>query len=177
MKLSAAVASLAGAGSALATAFELMALRPDSPIHLAPFSAAQSNLFLHLPHQNASCEGEHPNRATFYIKHGSLFLYSKDGETQEIFVDRSGMGQGKMGYLTNSPYVPPHFELENWQINSTGDLSFNGRTLIACPHSIDRAWSLWVDTSNPTPGGNKGCLPIRTRAIPVNDPIRCDYSH
>jgi hypothetical protein len=92
MKFSPAVASLAGAGSALATAFELMALRPDSPIHLAPFSAAHSNLFLYLPHQNASCEGEHSNRATFYIKHGGLFLYSKDGETQEIFVDRSGMG-------------------------------------------------------------------------------------
>ena len=92
MKLSAAVASLAGAGSALATTFELIALRPDSPIHFAPFSAAHSSLFLYLPHQNASCEGEHPNRATFYIKQGRLFLYSKDGETQEIFVDRSGMG-------------------------------------------------------------------------------------
>lgn len=92
MKLSAAVASLAGAGSVLATAFELMALRSASPIHFAPFSAAHSTLFLNLPHQNASCEGENPNRATFYIKHGGLFLYSKDGETQEIFVDRSGMG-------------------------------------------------------------------------------------
>ncbi|OBT60615.1 hypothetical protein VE03_10866 [Pseudogymnoascus sp. 23342-1-I1] len=92
MKLSVVIASLAGAGSVLATAFELMALRPDSPIHLASFSATHSNLFLYLPHQNASCEGKHSNCATFYIEQGSLFLYSKDGETQEIFVDRSGMG-------------------------------------------------------------------------------------
>lgn len=106
MKFSAAIATLAAAGSALAApsgpkAFDLMALRSASPIHFASFSAAESSLFLNLQEQGAKCDGDNHNRATFYLKDGGLFLYSKGGKHQQIFVDRSGMGTCLNGYRSS----------------------------------------------------------------------------
>ncbi|KND92155.1 hypothetical protein TOPH_03119 [Tolypocladium ophioglossoides CBS 100239] len=181
MKLSAVIASLAAAGSSVAApsepkTFNLMALRSASPIHFAPVSAARSSIFLNLKDQGAECKGDSYNRATFYLKDGGLFLYSKGGKRQQIFVDRSGMGQGKMGYLTDNTYPPPHFELTGWTIDKYEDLNFKGISLLACPGSFQDAWSVWVVTDNLTPGGNKGCLGIISRTISITKPVSCEYS-
>lgn len=72
--------------------FDVMALRSASPIHFAQVSAARSGLFLGLPHPNATCKGESSGHATFYMADEELALYSCEGETQRVFVDRSGMG-------------------------------------------------------------------------------------
>ncbi|PNY23137.1 Uncharacterized protein TCAP_06918 [Tolypocladium capitatum] len=182
MKFSAAIATLAAAGSALAApsepeTFDLMALRSASPIHFAPFSAAKSNILLNLKHQNATCEGDNYNRATFYLKDSGLFLYSKGVKHQRIFVDRSGMGQGKIGYLTDNTYLPRHFELKGWAIDKNGDLNFNGSSLFACSGAIDDAWSVWVlIPSNPTPARNEECLGMSSRTIPIKKPVSCEYS-
>lgn len=73
-------------------AFGLLALRSASDIHYAQVSAKVNSIFLRLEDQGATCEKESDNAATFYLKDGQLFLYSKDGPTQQIYADRSGMG-------------------------------------------------------------------------------------
>ncbi|POR32154.1 Uncharacterized protein TPAR_07645 [Tolypocladium paradoxum] len=181
MKSSAAIAALAGGGSALATflenkTFDLMALRSASPIHFAPFSAANSSIFLNLKDQGAKCEGDNHNRATFYLEDGGLFLYSKGGKRQQMFVDRSGMGQGKMSYLTDNAFPPPHFELKGWAVDKNEDLHFNGSSFLACPGAIQGAWTVWVVTDNPTPAGNKDCLGLNARTVPNAKPVCCEYS-
>lgn len=100
MKFSAAVSSIFLAGSAIAVpttvqtdkpqTFDVVAVKPSSPIQDFAVGAASRGLLLDLPNQNATCEGEN-DQATFYIEGSKLFLYSDD-KPQQIFVDRSGMG-------------------------------------------------------------------------------------
>lgn len=73
--------------------FEIMSLRSASPIHFAGVQAAQSNIFLKLPHQNASCDHKSDNLATFSLVDGELHLYRKSATPQILYVDRSGMGR------------------------------------------------------------------------------------
>jgi hypothetical protein len=80
-------------------AFNLMALRSASPIHFGSFSATRRGIYINLPpgKQDATCEGEDSNTATFYMKDGGLFLYhGYTTKPQQIFVDRSGMGKLSM---------------------------------------------------------------------------------
>lgn len=96
MKLTstAALASLAVAATAAPSTpetFGLVAIRSGDAVQYAGFNAALGSIFAGLPKQNATCEGTDSGFATFYIKDGALYLYGSD-ETQEIYVDRSGMG-------------------------------------------------------------------------------------
>lgn len=100
MKFSAAVSSIFLAGSVVAVpttvqtdkpqTFDVVAVKPSSPIQDFAVGAASRGLLLDLVNQNATCEGEN-DQATFYIEGSKLFLYSDD-KPQQIFVDRSGMG-------------------------------------------------------------------------------------
>ncbi|QPH12637.1 hypothetical protein C2857_004891 [Epichloe festucae Fl1] len=182
MKFSAAVSSIFMACSALAVpatnpvrpkAFEVTASRPDSPIHLAVLSAAEKGLFLKLPKQNAICKGEN-NRATLYLEGSKLFLYSDDNKPQLIFVDRSGMGKGVIGYVDAGHDFPRNSEADGWSI-SNGALLFDGTGLQACPNSIDGAWSVWLKGVH-NPGGNEGCLGFDARVSPNEKPVSCQYS-
>lgn len=83
--------------------FQVMAIRPGSAIQYAAFQAARNNLWLKLPHQNASCDRPDENRATFALNNGSLYLYAESETPQELFVDRSGMG-------TSAPCNPSDHE-------------------------------------------------------------------
>ncbi|KAH7327770.1 hypothetical protein B0I35DRAFT_415700 [Stachybotrys elegans] len=167
------------AGSALAAAkqstFGIMSLRSASPIHFGQVSAAQSNLFIHLPDQHAVCKGPEQSAATFYIKDGELFLYTPSGKpAQKMFVDRSGMGQGKLGYVTGNAGLPRYAETKGWKITDQY-LSFNGAGLIACP-SIDDAWNIWVDVGIANPGYSEGCLGFSARTVPISKPVKCTYT-
>lgn len=76
--------------------FNLMSLRSASPIHFGSFSAAKSSVFINLPKgkQAATCDGNPEGVATFFIKDGGLYLYhAGTGKKQQIYVDRSGMGE------------------------------------------------------------------------------------
>lgn len=77
--------------------FGIMALRSASPIHFAQAGAAQNSLFLHLPEQNATCTGDGPDPtgAIFSLVDGNLYLYAEPELNQQIFVDRSGMGESR----------------------------------------------------------------------------------
>ncbi|KAI9150002.1 Cell wall protein phiA [Paramyrothecium foliicola] len=182
-------ASLFAAAAALPTAqetpaeststnFQIMALRSASPIHFGRFNAAQSSLSINLPQQNASCFGEDGNQpAVFqYNKEDkTLWLYATGNPRQQIFVNRSGMGQGVTGYVTGAQPVPRNSELEGWQIDETGNLNFDGSSLVACPNGLDGAWSVWV-SGVANPGGNENCLGFSARTVEIEEPLDCQYT-
>ncbi|KAM0323745.1 hypothetical protein ACHAQA_008682 [Verticillium albo-atrum] len=160
--------------------FNLLALRSASPVHFAEVSAAKSSLFLKLPSQNATCDdscGKSSGSATFYLNDdGGLYLYRASATPQQVFVDRSGMGQGVVGYTTGAQPPPRNGERTGWVLDEAGDLTLDGSSFIACPNSIDGAWSLWVSAGVDQPGGNEGCLGISARAVEVKNPDSCLYT-
>ncbi|KAI0543213.1 hypothetical protein GGR58DRAFT_451135 [Xylaria digitata] len=154
--------------------FGLMALRSASPIHFAQFDAAQSSIFLNLPAQNATCDdGTKPTEAdyaTFTVTEaGELYLFRRSATPQQLFVDRSGMGQGKLGYTTGAQPAPRNGERTAFSLDENNSLSFNGAGFLACPNSIDGAWSVWVDAGVANPGGNSDCLGLNARAVKIVD--------
>jgi hypothetical protein len=167
----------ASAGAKPPVKFGIMSLRSASPIHFGQVSAAQSNLFINLPHQHAVCKGAAQEGATFYIKDGELFLYTPGGKpAQKVYVDRSGMGQGNLGYLTGNEGLPRYGETKGWKKDESNFLSFNGAGLLACPNSIDNAWNIWVSVGIAKPAGQEGCLGFTPMAVPLDKPVACSYT-
>jgi hypothetical protein len=162
--------------------FGIMALRSASPIHFAQVDAALGSIFLNLPSQNATCDdGTKPTTAeyaTFTLSDGGgLYLYAASATPQQLYVDRSGMGQGKLGYTTGAQPGPRNSERTGFTLDQYDDLSFNGAGFLACPNSIDGAWSVWVDTNVSNPGGNSGCLGFNARAVKIaGTPNSCLYT-
>ncbi|CAG9986868.1 unnamed protein product [Clonostachys byssicola] len=183
--LAAAAAAMPGANEARETTnsditnFEILPLRSASDIHFARISAAKSSLFAKLPEQDASClagvDGNQPAAFQINSEDKTLWLYASGNPRQQIYVDRSGMGQGKIGYTTGAEPAPRNAEREGWVINADGNLQFNGTDLTACPNSIDGAWSIWLSGAS-NPGGNEGCLGFSARAGKVEKPNDCQYT-
>ncbi|KAK7428299.1 hypothetical protein QQZ08_005196 [Neonectria magnoliae] len=157
-------------------AFNLLSLRSASQIHYSPFQASIGNVFLQLPDQGATCDAASDNSATFYLKDGGLYLYSTSNPPQQLYADRSGNGQGKLGYITGAQSAPRNAELTGWTIDETGNLSLDGATFIACPNSVEGAWSVWVSAGVDEPAGNKGCLGLSARVAEVTKPNACLYT-
>lgn len=164
-----------GTGIPAGAKFQLTALRSASPIHFASFSAAKGSLFLNLPSQGASCDKD-TNSATFYLDDGALYLYAASATPQQIYVDRSGMGQGNVGYTTGAQPPPRNGERDGWVLDDAGDLTLDGAGFIACPNSIDGAWSVWISAGVEKPAGQEGCLGFSARATEIEDPISCSYT-
>ncbi|RAL11772.1 cell wall protein PhiA [Aspergillus homomorphus CBS 101889] len=156
--------------------FGVVSIHSGSAVQYEPFNAAKSSLFAGLSSQNASCARPKEQFATFYINDGALYLYDKSATPQEFFVDRSGMGQGKIGYTTGAQPAPKNSERQGWSINSDNHLQFGGKDLIACPNSIDGAWSIWAETGVSNPAGNSDCVGIAARVEKTNDPNGCKYT-
>lgn len=73
--------------------FGVIAINSGTNVHFQAFTAARRGLSAGLKNQNAQCERPKEQFATFYIEDGALFLYTPESaETQQFFVDRSGMG-------------------------------------------------------------------------------------
>ncbi|KAI1431305.1 hypothetical protein GGR50DRAFT_87362 [Xylaria sp. CBS 124048] len=159
-------------------AFGLQAFRPGSAIHQAPFQAALNSVFLNLPAQNATCQRD-TNTATFILEppgKGALYLYNSDALSQQLYVDRSGMGQGKFGWTTGDSRGPRYSERVSFSVDSYDFLTFRGHKFIACPNGFEGAWSVWLDVGILNPGFNQGCEPIEVQAIPTGDPDSCVYA-
>ncbi|KAL4891450.1 hypothetical protein BDV59DRAFT_182683 [Aspergillus ambiguus] len=156
--------------------FGVVSIHSGSAVQYAPFNAALSSIFAGLPHQNASCTRPEEQTATFYINEGALYLYDKSATPQEIYVDRSGMGQGKIGYTTGAQPAPRNSERQGWAIDDDNHLQFGGHDLIACPNSIEGAWSIWADAGVVNPGWNKDCVSIAARVEKTNNPNGCVYT-
>merc|ERR1712187_81568 len=178
-------ASAAATVSALPTAqaenagektFGIVSIHSGSAVQYASFNAAKSSLFAGLPSQNASCARPDEQTATFYIKDGALYLYDQSATPQEFYVDRSGMGQGKIGYTTGAQPAPKNSARTGWDINAQHHLQFGGSDLIACPNSIDGAWSIWASADVANPAGNKDCTGIAARVEETNNPNGCKYT-
>lgn len=158
--------------------FEALALRSASPIHFNAVQASKSFLFLNRAKQGASCDKQTDNHAVFELDKGELFLYKTDNPPQQLYVDRSGMGQGLVGYTTGLQSPPSKAERKGWKIDKKGNLTFKGAPFIACPNSKKPggSWSVWVNAGVESPAGNKRCLGFVVRAIETDTPTGCLYT-
>ncbi|KXG53356.1 uncharacterized protein PGRI_004060 [Penicillium griseofulvum] len=177
LAIAASVSAVASAAPSTGSSktFGLVAIHSGSAVQYAAFNAAQSSLFAGLPNQGASCARPKEQQATFYINDGALYLYDKSATPQEIYVDRSGMGQGKIGYTTGAQPTPKNSERKGWA-EKDGHLQFDGSDLIACPNSIDGAWSIWASAGIANPAGNSNCVGIAARVVETTDPNGCLYT-
>ncbi|KAF2714114.1 cell wall protein PhiA [Pleomassaria siparia CBS 279.74] len=155
--------------------FGLITIHSGSAVQNSGVQAARSSLLVNAKSQNASCDAE-TNTATFVIKDQELLLYAASATPQTIFVDRSGMGQGQVGYVTGAEPLGKNFETKGWAQNSTTGLVFDGHSLVACPGSIDGAWSLWLSGVTANPAGNQNCTGVKLQVVPTSQPIGCLYT-
>ncbi|KAL4863358.1 hypothetical protein BDV12DRAFT_177639 [Aspergillus spectabilis] len=156
--------------------FGLVAISSGDAVQYAGFNAALRSIFAGLPSQNATCDGSDDGFASFYIKDKALYLYGPSDASQQIFVDRSGMGQGKIGYTVGDESGPRNGERTGWAINTQNHLQFDGSDLIACPNSIDGAYSIWASAGVANPAGNQDCVGIAARVEKDTTPVPCTYS-
>ncbi|PYH42971.1 cell wall protein PhiA [Aspergillus saccharolyticus JOP 1030-1] len=171
----ATAAALPATDSSSSETFGVISIHSGSAVQYQPFTAAKSSLFAGLPSQNASCARPAEQSATFYIQDGALYLYDESATPQEFYVDRSGMGQGKIGYTTGAQPAPQNAERQGWAIDSNNHLQFAGNDLTACPNSIDGAWSIWA-AGVTNPAGNSDCVGIAARVEKTSDPNGCKYT-
>ncbi|KAF1956504.1 hypothetical protein CC80DRAFT_492060 [Byssothecium circinans] len=154
--------------------FGLITIRSGSTIHNQAIQAARSSLIVGAQSQNATCDVDH-NFATFYISNEELKLYTPEGHPQTIFVDRSGMGMGKIGYVTGEEGLGRNWETKGWALTERNTLEFKGTGIQACPRSIDSAWSIWL-AGVKEPGHNQNCTSVLAAAIATDAPIACTYT-
>ncbi|GAP83025.1 putative cell wall protein [Rosellinia necatrix] len=162
--------------------FTLLSLRSASAVHFGQVSAALNSVFVNLPAQNATCDDgaapTQPGYATFTLSEaGELYLYAASATPQQLYADRSGMGQGKLGYTTGAEPAPRNAERAGFAVGADGALTLAGAGFLACPDSVDGAWSVWVDAGVANPAGNTGCLGFSARAVKVEGtPNSCLYT-
>ncbi|KAJ5374436.1 hypothetical protein N7517_006442 [Penicillium concentricum] len=176
LAIAASVSAVASAApSTQSKTFGIVAIHSGSAVQYSAFNAAQSSIFAGLPNQGASCARPKEQQATFYILDGGLYLYDQSATPQQIYVDRSGMGQGKIGYTTGAQPAPKNAERKGWT-QKDGHLQFAGNDLIACPNSIDGAWSIWASAGVSNPAGNSDCVGIAARVVETSKPNGCSYT-
>lgn len=160
------------------TPFGLVSIRSGSALQYGSFSAAQNGLAINLENQGATCASE-TNTATFYLSKGALYLYTPTNVTQQIYTDRSGMGQGVVQYSTTPGgyQAGKNSETTGWELDTVGDLTFKGASLIACPRGNTTTYSVWVDAGVTNPGYNSNCLGIVARAVASTEAVTCTYDY
>ncbi|KAJ4127141.1 hypothetical protein NW768_008768 [Fusarium equiseti] len=157
--------------------FKGTVLRSASPIHHQPVQASMNGFAVKMKDQGASCDrGAKENEATFTLnkKTGELLLYSRSNPRQQVWVDRSGMGQGLMGYRTGAQPLCNRCEQDKWAINKDGLLQYDGTDYRACPQE-DGSYTLWVSNVY-NPGGNKNCVGASIVTSKIDEPVGCLYS-
>ena len=77
--------------------------------------------------------------------------------------------------LTNTVANYYTFVLE---MKKDGYLYFDDAGLIACPNSIDGAWSVWVSVGIANPAGNSDCTPFAPKVVEVAEgsQVGCLYT-
>ena len=158
--------------------FSLMTIRSGSDFQYSSVQAKQSSFTINSPSQGASCAGE-TNSATFFLSgEGELFLNTAK-PSQQAFMDRSGMGQGKLGYTTGAQPAVKNAERTGFTLDANNNLVIkNGEQstgFVACPNALGGGYSVWVAGSL-LPGGNAGCLGFTARAVKAENPVYCSYS-
>ncbi|KAG9188913.1 hypothetical protein G6011_07618 [Alternaria panax] len=172
--------------------FKLVALpKVANEIECAPFQAKNGGLVIGADVQGANCTSQTSRDYASFVLNGQglLFLYTGNTpdnfETQQIYVDRSGMGQGSIQYTTGlDTTIGPNQEYGPFKITTeTSDLVFeksNGAVSAfqACPPAAGdelSGWTVWL-AGNPKPAGNEGCVGLNARAVKETKPEACEYS-
>ncbi|KAH7063116.1 hypothetical protein B0J12DRAFT_694050 [Macrophomina phaseolina] len=173
-----AVAVLAAAGAAAAaptatpnTFFGGIAIHSGSAIHNSGISADSGKLWISHA-QNASCDaGNKQDFATFSIgEDGSAYLYTNGAPYQQLWVDRSGMGRGNIGYTTGAQPAPKNAERTGFAVNADGHLTFGGSDGFYACGSAEAGYAIWQQKFDDT------CLPFAFRAQYTETPVGCWYS-
>lgn len=169
--------------------FSLIAIHSGSPVQNTGITAAKGNLLIGGKNE-ATCDTKSDGFATFVVNDGEAYLYSTDNvrissqhgismltstqPPQQLYVDRSGMGQGKTGYTTGAQPTPKNVERKGWSISDKGYLVFDGESPKACP-AKDGAYSIWF-TDLEKPAYQDGCIGVALKAIKSDKPNSCTYS-
>lgn len=159
------------------TVFELLSQSPNHDAHLGRVNAVENGLWLHRGAETgAGCDRPTDGNAQFRLIDGNLFLYSTSYRQQQMWCDRSGMGQGVTGYTTGVQPVPSrNAERGPWVVDGNNTLTMKFSSgFYACPE--DKFYRLWTDSGVTNPGNGEGCLFVSLRAVPVSQPNSCLYS-
>ncbi|KAF4976034.1 hypothetical protein FZEAL_7252 [Fusarium zealandicum] len=171
-------AGFASAAPQKSTTFEAIALRSASKIHHEPLQAVKNHLALNVAKQGASCDAKSDNNAVFNLVGDELFLFRRSATPQQLYVDRSGMGQGVIGYTTGAQSPPRNSERKGWKIDKDGNLTFDGDDFLACPDSkkAGGSWRVWANVGIRSPADSKNCQRFSARVLKDTKPNSCEYT-
>lgn len=160
--------------------FRVMTIRSGSDFQYASLQAANRGLIIGASAQNASCGPEPHEYAEFQLNNGSLYLYTAN-PPQQMFVDRSGMGQGLIQYTTGVEPLVKNGERQGFTIDDDMNLVFRDQTgqdigFQACSPALGAKYSVWLDSVT-NPAGYKDCLGFIARAQKSQDPVKCLYTN
>lgn len=201
--VAAAAASMAAISSALPQAsspfprpeagdvFRLMSLRTGTEIQYGNVQASQGSLVINSPAENnktCAINGDRENvtdginYASFSINEetGSVDIYTFNPPLQ-LYVDRSGMGQGNLRYTTGVQPIGKNQERGPFKINDDGDLVFAAGGLTgdvgfqACPGAVGGGWKIWLSGVD-KPAGSEGCTPFTMKALKEDPIMKCIYT-
>ena len=201
--VAAAAASMAAISSALPQAsspfprpeagdvFRLMSLRTGTEIQYGNVQASQGSLVINSPAENnktCAINGDRENvtsginYASFSIDEetGSVNIYTFNPPLQ-LYVDRSGMGQGNVRYSTGVQPIGKNQERGPFKINDDGDLVFAAGGLTgdvgfqACPGAVGGGWKIWL-AGVEKPADSEGCTPFTMKALKEDPIMKCIYT-
>lgn len=156
------------------TAFSLIAIRSGSDVQYKNVDAWKSSILLGRE-QNASCAVKN-DYATFFLQDGGMYLYAESATPQQLYVDRSGMGQGKVGYTTGAEPAPRNGERTGFAFDASNYLQFDGSSFSACPTGLgDGSYSIWA-SSGTTIAGLQNCTGLALRRVDIAEPVSCLYT-
>ncbi|KNG45810.1 cell wall protein [Stemphylium lycopersici] len=171
--------------------FKLVALpKVANEIECGAFQAKNSGILIGAEFQGANCTSRTSRDYASFVLNGQGLLFLNTGntpdnyQTQQIVVDRSGMGQGNIQYTTgNGVTIGKNQELGPFKITETSDLVFdNGNGAVtafqACPpYNGDKlaGWKVWL-AGAPKPAGSEGCVELNARAVKDDMVEACEYS-
>ncbi|KAL6916071.1 hypothetical protein FSHL1_007519 [Fusarium sambucinum] len=159
--------------------FQAVALRSASPIHHTNLQASMNGFALKLKDQGASCDaGAKEDAATFTLNTETkeMLLYATSFPRQQVWTDRSGMGQGMLGYRTGAQPLCNRCEQDKWSISENNFLQYDDSdNFIACPQE-DGSYSVYTSAGVNNPAGNKDCVSVTFAVSEVSEPVGCLYS-
>lgn len=151
----------------------------DGPEEKATFFLRDGGLYLYgdvATEQQLYADRSGMGTSTPFISPSSCFCPLACLTRQALIMFSRRIGQGKFGYTTGMEPPPRNAEETGWVLDEANDLSLNGTGLIACPNSIDGAWSVWVDAGVDQPAGNSDCVGFSARAVQIDEPNSCLYT-
>lgn len=171
--------------------FSVTTQQPGGKLQANGWGAMKKGIYTGVsPQEDASCtDGEFHQFATFVLNKadkGTLSLYTDGKPWQELFVDRSGMGQGIMQYTTGAEPAPRNAERTGWAIDENRVLSFAGSDkFLACPGGPNNSFRVLPYVGISSPAGYSNCTEITAlaqisspdpKAADPQYPVMCYYS-